>query len=498
MKKKRLKVHKKKKATTHREWTVQQLRDTMLHTHNHTTHHTHDQNAQQQPNHIVLAYVPGLVKEDMPTAMARNLRLPQVPRHHRARALATELLRVPPKPIHTTSGSASLPPKPPLQQPTLGPPATPRAGEFEAAYVREFLLSESELRENGYPEPLADGLIATFGGFSDEARRVGAPKLFAIDCEMCLAGEIKQLARIAVVDERMELVVDELVRPEMAVTDYLTRYSGITAELLQTARISAADARAKLLALLRDASSPVVLVGHSLENDLQALGIAHDSVLDTALLYPLQTRSSGPPCKAPLRALALRHLGRAIQRSTSGHDPREDASAAMELALLKLSRGHGFGEGWAEGGALCDELRSSGVRHSIIDRLLHLTTRSSLVGSFGSACESDEQAIEAATAFVRASDSRSVVWLALRAIQHVHDTDRGHAARASAVAQVNSGLVGLHRALPRGTLVLTVGSGALSHRQFCNDPEHGCVAVKQCGVEGDTPWLDPFKKQAVM
>ena len=138
-------------------------------------------------------------------------------------------------------------------------------------------------------------------------------------------------------DEAGATLLDELVRPARAVTDYNTRYSGITAELLATATLSAEEARARVLALARGGGGAAdagegaegaggaegvegaegaeggeggggaedcFLVGHSLENDLRALELAWPRVLDTALLYPLKHRLEGPPAKARASPLA--------------------------------------------------------------------------------------------------------------------------------------------------------------------------------------------------
>ena len=59
-----------------------------------------------------------------------------------------------------------------------------------------------------------------------------------------------QLARIAVTDETGATLLDELVVPELAVTDYLTVYSGITPALLAGATATAADVRRRLRELI--------------------------------------------------------------------------------------------------------------------------------------------------------------------------------------------------------------------------------------------------------
>ena len=78
-----------------------------------------------------------------------------------------------------------------------------------------------------------------------------------------------------------------------------------------------------------------ILVGHSMENDLLALKISHDLVIDTAVLYKHPRGSH----KTALRILAKRFLSREIQQSGNGHDSIEDARATMELALLKIRHG---------------------------------------------------------------------------------------------------------------------------------------------------------------
>ena len=75
---------------------------------------------------------------------------------------------------------------------------------------------------------------------------------------------------------------------------------------------------------------PTILVGHSLENDLAVLKIVPLWVIDTSVRF---THPS-PDHKYPLRYLSQRFLGRAIHSVNGGHDPAEDARAALDLAVL--------------------------------------------------------------------------------------------------------------------------------------------------------------------
>ena len=49
-----------------------------------------------------------------------------------------------------------------------------------------------------------------------------------------------------------------------------------------------------------------ILVGHSLENDLIALKLYHDRVIDSAIVYAIQLESR----EKDLRKLRLKHLAR--------------------------------------------------------------------------------------------------------------------------------------------------------------------------------------------
>ncbi|GLB45049.1 putative EXOIII [Lyophyllum shimeji] len=240
----------------------------------------------------------------------------------------------------------------------------------------QYLLTLEQMIENEYPIPsyMADvfekppGWVETpeppKQGLLDDPSVTGksAPKqkIYSIDCEMCLTEDGKELARVCMIDFHTEKVVyDQLVRPPKPIVDYLTRWSGITAEALAPVTTTLAQAQAQIMRLLSPLPPPAnpfspattsttsppptpILIGHSLESDLKALKICHPLCIDTALLYH---HPRGRPLKPGLAWLTKKWCGREIQtRGEGGHDPEEDARACLELLKLKIENGPAFGE----------------------------------------------------------------------------------------------------------------------------------------------------------
>lgn len=79
-----------------------------------------------------------------------------------------------------------------------------------------------------------------------------------------------------------------------------------------------------------------ILLGHSLECDLNVLRIRHPLCIDTALIYK---HPRGPPFKPGLKWLAQKWLQRDIQVGENGHDSEEDALACVDLLKMKLANG---------------------------------------------------------------------------------------------------------------------------------------------------------------
>jgi len=186
-------------------------------------------------------------------------------------------------------------------------------------------------------------------------------KVLAMDCEMCITSppgttpQVFSLTRVSIIDWDGHTLLDELVKPADPITDYLTPYSGITPAMLEGVTTTLAEIQAKLLSLL---TPQTILVGHSLNSDLNALQLTHPYIIDTALLFP---HPRGPPLKSSLKWLAQRYLSREIQKGhgSTGHDSVEDAKACLDLVKQKCEKGKAWGTSEASGESIFKRLARS-------------------------------------------------------------------------------------------------------------------------------------------
>lgn len=181
-------------------------------------------------------------------------------------------------------------------------------------------------------------------------------KVLAMDCEMCqVEGDEQALTRVSLVEWDGTTIMDELVKPDLPITDYLTPYSGMTAEKLDPVTTNLAQVQERMIALL---TPQTILVGHSLNADLSALKLTHPFIIDTALLYP---HPRGPPLKSSLKWLAQKYLGREIQKGhgSTGHDSIEDAVACLDLVKLKCEKGPNWGTNEATNEPIFKRLKRS-------------------------------------------------------------------------------------------------------------------------------------------
>lgn len=164
-------------------------------------------------------------------------------------------------------------------------------------------------------------------------------KVYAVDCEMVLTdNERFSLARISIIDWAGKTVLDKYVKPSLPIKNYFTQFSGITPQILEGVTTTLQDIQQELLSLLGPDS---ILLGHSLESDLNALQLTHPHIIDTSIIYP---HPRGLPLRSSLKYLANKYLKREIQKGgADGHDSVEDALAVLDLVRMKCEKGPRWG-----------------------------------------------------------------------------------------------------------------------------------------------------------
>lgn len=178
----------------------------------------------------------------------------------------------------------------------------------------------------------------------------------ALDCEMVGSRDDKGkehsvLARLSVVDYlTSNVIIDALVQPDVKVTDWRTRYSGVTLGAMNAAVRSGralrgtAGARAELWKYV---DQETVIVGQSLRNDLDALQMVHLRLVDSGIVTA-EAINVGSKSLVALKTTCLELLDIKIQQANRrGHDSVEDSMAAREVVLFCLNEKEKL-EKWAQ------------------------------------------------------------------------------------------------------------------------------------------------------
>ncbi|KAM0679883.1 hypothetical protein GINT2_002055 [Glugoides intestinalis] len=157
--------------------------------------------------------------------------------------------------------------------------------------------------------------------------------LLAIDCEMMqcegsVATEtVSQVGRVSIVDHTGNIIYDKYIKPESKVIDYLERYSGLNKENTG-AGITKEELIEEILSII---GTNTYLLGHGLENDLEALNLYTENVIDTSYLF-LNTDGF----KIKLSQLSRIYFGEVIQEKK--HSSAEDAFCCLKLLTYKIAQ----------------------------------------------------------------------------------------------------------------------------------------------------------------
>ena len=207
-------------------------------------------------------------------------------------------------------------------------------------------------------------LVMQFKKTPRESSRL-AESAVCFDCEMGYTTLGMELIRLTATSwPKGRELLDILVRPIGEILDLNSRFSGVWPHHFNNAlpyEAGSSDHGAKSANSSKSANnlpdrqlyivdSPFIarellfdllttqtpLMGHALENDLNAVRVIHPIIVDTVLLYP---HPHGLPIRHGLKMLVKRHLNRDIQMGgAQGHDSKEDATAAGDLIKLKVSQ----------------------------------------------------------------------------------------------------------------------------------------------------------------
>ena len=188
--------------------------------------------------------------------------------------------------------------------------------------------------------------------------------IYSLDCEMVQTSDgATCLARISLIKYPAgTIMIDKYVKPQLPITNYFTQYSGITPQKLENVTTSLQDIQQELLEILTPSS---VLLGHSLDSDLNALKLTHPFVIDTSIIYP---HPRGLPLRSSLKYLANKYLKREIQTGgANGHNSVEDAQAVLDLVKLKCEKGPKWGTIEANGEPIFRRLKRNGRTSAMVD-----------------------------------------------------------------------------------------------------------------------------------
>jgi RNA exonuclease 4 len=152
-------------------------------------------------------------------------------------------------------------------------------------------------------------------------------KYVAIDCEMVGVGpgaHESSLARVSIVDFHGRQIYDSYVKQRERVTDWRTKWSGVSAKEMRFAR-DFNEVQQTVADIMKDR----IVVGHDIKHDLDALKLSHPvrDIRDTARHQAF--KKLGNSRKPALRNLARELLNLEIQEGA--HSSIEDARVTMLL-----------------------------------------------------------------------------------------------------------------------------------------------------------------------
>ena len=250
--------------------------------------------------------------------------------------------------------------------------------------------------------------------------------VLSVDCEMCKAeNDQLVLTRISLLNWDGSVAMDKLVKPDVPIKDYLTQWSGITPAMLENVTTTLSDIQKELLDLI---TPRTILLGHSLNSDLNAMKLTHPFIIDTGILFP---HPRGPPYKQSLKWLAQKYLHREVQKGSNGHDSVEDSKTCLDLVKQKCEKGPKWGSGDTNAESIFKRLgrtprpKSSETRAGAVIDWGEPQRGHGGQAQLSKGCKTDEQVIEAIDSALKgameardgATGKVDFVWARLRELE---------------------------------------------------------------------------------
>lgn len=165
----------------------------------------------------------------------------------------------------------------------------------------------------------------------------------ALHCEMVrVPNDRLALAFIGMIDFLTgDILIDKYVRPAEKVVDWRSEFTGVTRLIMNRAidndEILEGWQEARQL-LWEFIDEDTVIVGHSLNLDLEALGVCHTKVVDSAIVAAEAVSQPVSPttsmnCMWDLKALVKVFLTMDIEVSKSRHGALEGAYSARDVVI---------------------------------------------------------------------------------------------------------------------------------------------------------------------
>ena len=168
---------------------------------------------------------------------------------------------------------------------------------------------------------------------------------------------VNEIAFLSAVDFLTgEILINNYVKPSKKVTNWNTRSSGLTPSIMNRAIsmnlaiLGGWDGARQMLWDYMDADT--VLIGHSIQNDLNVLGMFHSRIVDSSILTAGAVFPDLPSAQRLTRTWALKTLAKElldydIQNRKKGHSALEDAFATRDVVIWCIRNPEEL-KAWAE------------------------------------------------------------------------------------------------------------------------------------------------------